>query len=785
MADLSVVGTSVPRVDGLDKVTGNARYTADFTLPRVLHGKVLRSPYPHARILGIDTSRAAAIPGVKAVVTGKDAPNERMGVFLERPIIAPDVVRFVGEAVAAVAAETPEIAEEALDAIDVQYEELEPVFDPEEAMKPNPRIVLQAGHAQLPRISAYANLPVLDIADPTRPNIYYRYHLEEGDVEKGFQEADLILEKRYDVTRMQHCCMEPHAAMAQIDPQGNITVWASEQHPHEARGYLSRIFGVSPSKVRVISPYIGGGFGGKLFVMAMPVTILLALKTGRPVKLVYTREETFVDGITDIPMIVHVKDGVKKDGRLVARKIEAILNCGAYAGRVVMITENVATGAAIVYKIPNFQWDSYAVATNEPPAGPLRGFGGVQLVFALETQMDILAEKLGMDPAEFRRKNFFKQGEENLLGMVTDNIAVEQTMDNVSRWLKKDEEKHQVKGPWKKGTGFGLEGKTGLVSSYSLAAVKVMSDGTVELRHSATEGGMGSNTAMAQIAAEEFGTTMKKIKTVFSDTALTPFDIVSTANLTTFSTGNAVRLACQDAKRQIFDIAAARLQVAPGDLYLKDSEIYVKDKDTAPLKLSDVFHPGGRGTVNGGELIGQGVYKGRNRTKEQIEKCWKKNVFTDYQNTFGSTSAEVAVNEETGEVRVLRMGQSHDVAQPINVKACEAQIDGGTGMGIGRTLFEDMLVENGVTLNPNFVDYKIPSMAEIPTGEDSAAIVAGTPHPDGPYGAKGFGESTNCAVAPAITNAIYKAVGIRFNSLPVTREKMLEGLKAAREVKKS
>jgi CO/xanthine dehydrogenase Mo-binding subunit len=272
---------------------------------------------------------------------------------------------------------------------------------------------------------------------------------------------------------------------------------------------------------------------------------------------------------------------------------------------------------------------------------------------------------------------------------------------------------------------------------------------------------------------------------VFSDTALTPFDIASTANMTTFSTGNAVRLACQDAKRQIFEIAAARLQVAPGDLYIRDAKIYAKDKDTAPLKLSEVFHPGGGGTVKGGELIGQGVYRGRGLSKEQTEKRWKKGVFPDYFNTYGATSAEVAVNEETGEVRVLRMGESHDVAQPVNVRACEAQMDGGTGMGIGRTLFEDMVVENGVTLNPNFVDYKIPSMAEIPTGGDSAAIITGTPHPDGPYGAKGFGESTNCAVAPAITNAIYKAVGVRFNSLPITREKMLEGLKAVREGKKS
>ncbi|MBM2832822.1 MAG: coxL, partial [Dehalococcoidia bacterium] len=478
----SVIGKSVPRVDGPDKVMGKARYTADFTLPRMLHARVLRSPYPYARIVSVDTSRAEKLPGVKAVVSGKDASKEKMGVFLERPILAQEVVRFVGEAVAAVAAETLEAAEEAIDLIDVEYEELKPVLDPEESMKPNPEVVIQPGHGQLPRIAAYANLPVMDIVDPNRPNIYYRYDLAEGDLDKGFREADLVVENRYTVTRMQHCALEPHAALAQVDPDGSITVWASEQHPYEAKGFLARIFGVPPARVRVIAPYIGGGFGGKLFVMAAPISILLSSRTGRPVKLIYSREETFVDGITDVPMIMDIKDGVKKDGTLVARKIAAIINCGAYVGRVVMITENVASGAAIVYKIPHFRWDSYAVAVNEPPAGPLRGFGGVQLVFALESQMDILAEKLGMDAAEFRRKNLFKQGDENILGMINDNMAAQETLDKVLAWLKKDEEKYQVKAPWRKGVGFALEGKTGLVGSYSLAAVKVHSDGTIELR---------------------------------------------------------------------------------------------------------------------------------------------------------------------------------------------------------------------------------------------------------------------------------------------------------------
>ncbi|MBM2832195.1 MAG: xanthine dehydrogenase [Dehalococcoidia bacterium] len=761
MDELSTVGKSVPRVDGMEKVTGTAKFTNDFALPRMLYGKVLRSPYPHARIGRIDVSQASKLPGVKAVLTGKDNPEGRMGVVLDRPIVAEDEVRFVGEAVALVAAESLEVAEEALDLIDVEYEELPAIFDAEEAMKPHSEVVVQLGHHLLPSIPAYAGHNIPFATAEETPNVYRAFHIQEGDIEQGFRESDVVLENRFVFTRTQHCAMEPHCAMARPEPDGGFTVWASEQHPFEAQLFLSRIFKLPVPKVRVIAPFIGGAFGGKLFVMGMPWAMMLARRTGRPVKVVYSREEVFVDGYSDVPVVIYIKDGVKKDGRLWARSVKAVINCGAYSGRVLLLTGSMVMGATVNYRIPHFWWDSYCVATNEPVSGSFRGFGGVQLIHAVESQMDMLAKAIGMDAYKFRRMNLYKEGEINLLGQPTHAVEAEECLDKVAEWIgwgKKPEKREE--GPWRIGRGISAQGKGGLVSPYSLAEVKVHFDGTIEIRHGATEVGQGCNTILSQIAAEEFQTPVGKVRQISGDTAVTPYDITSTANLTTFNTGNTVRRACQDAKRQIFEIAAERLKMKAEDLELKDGLIYTRGKTEAALKLGDIFVPGGGGTA-----------------KEERERILKK-FGVDYMFCHGACALEVAVNTETGEVKVLRIAQCHDMGTPINPQACEAQIDSGNGFGVGRALYEEIVIENGVTVNPNFVDYKIPSMLEVPLGaEVSSMLPAGVPHEDGPYGGKGFGESTNCGISPAIAGALYDAVGIRMLDLPITRERVLGALK--------
>lgn len=779
MDDLSVVRSSVRRVDGLEKVTGAAKYADDFTLPRMLHGKVLRSPHPHARILKIDTSQAERLSGVRAVLTGKDIPEGRMGVVLDRPLLAKEVARFAGEAVALVAAESLEVAEEALELIEVDYEGLPAVFDMEEAMKPNPEVVVQPGHDKLPTIPAYAGQDIPFDTEGERSNVYRSFHLEEGDIEQGFREADVILENRFEVTRTQHCTMEPHCAMARPELDGGFTVWASEQHPFEAQGFLSRIFGLSRSQVRVITPYIGGAFGGKLFVMACPWAIMLAQKTGRPVKLIYSREEVFVEGLTDVPAIIYLKDGVKKDGTLVARQVKLILNCGAYSGRVLMVTGSSCLGATVNYRIPHFDWNSYCVATNEPPAGPFRGYGGVQVIFAIESHMDMLAKSIGMDPCEFRRKNLFKEGEINLLGQTTTpDIEAEECLDKVVEWIGwNKKEKKNEEGPWKIGRGIIAQGKGGLVSAYSLVEVKVHADSTIEIRHSATEGGQGCHTVLAQIAAEEFNTSVDKIKQIYSDTAITPYDITSTANLTTFNTGNSLRRACQDAKRQIAEVASERLNVEKENLEIRDGLIYIKGQGDAALKLGELFVPGSGGTARSGEIVGHGVFSGRKLSDDEQDRILKK-FGSDYMHCHGACAVELAVNVESGEVKVLRVAQCHDMGTPVNPQTCAAQMEGGTGMGIGRALYEDIVIEDGVTKNPNFKEYKLPTIMEVPLGDEVISMMPKCePHVDGPYGAKGFGESTNCGLSPAIANAIDDAVGVRLLDLSMSREKVLAGLK--------
>ncbi|MDP2744019.1 MAG: molybdopterin-dependent oxidoreductase, partial [Dehalococcoidia bacterium] len=508
-----------------------------------------------------------------------------------------------------------------------------------------------------------------------------------------------------------------------------------------------------------------------------PVVMLLALKTGRPVKAVFSREEMFLDGRSDVPMVIYVKDGVKKDGTIVAREVKSILNAGAYPTSAINVTRNMTFEATSLYRIPNFRWDSYCVATNEPPPGPYRGFGGNQVSWAIDCVMETTSSKLGLDSVQYLRKNLLHEGETDALGEVLTNIGVHACLDKVVEWLGAGEESPQEHGPWRKGKGITVLGKTTAGGTTSVAAVKVYDDATIEVRHSAGEVGQGCNTVLAQIAAEEFGATMDKMKVVFTDSAFTPFDIGSIGNRDTFNTGNAVRLACQDAKRQLFEVASAKLGVPAANLTIRGRKIQAGDTSGKSINVNDLFVRGG--FVPGrGEITGWGVYTNP-VSREDPETGHGEKLVAAY--AYGACGVEVAVNVETGEVKVLRVGQCHDMGQPVNPKLCEGQIEGGRVMGMGRALFEEMVVEKGACLNANLSDYKLASILEVPVGKAGKSMLAPcVPWPDGPYGAKGFGDSPVLAMAPAIASAIHHAIGIRLTELPMTREKVLAGLKALR-----
>lgn len=770
MSEFSVIGTNVQRVDALEKVTGKAKYSLDLELPGMLYGKVLRSPYPHAKIVRIDTSRAEKTAGVRAVLTGKDAPEERVGWIRDRYILARDTVRFAGEAVAAVAADSIEAAEEALDLIRVDFEELPAVFDAEEAMKPRADVVVH------PELLKYTRTPLpypLYRFEPECPNVYVHRPIRKGDAERGFEQSGLILENRFFTPMVQHCCLEPHNSLAVPEMNGGLTVYDSTHvmYPHKAD--LCRLFHLPASKVRVVSLYIGGCFGGKAGMIVPAIASLLGLKTRRPVKLVLSRDEVFLDGTSRESMVIYIKDGVKKDGTLLSREMRLILNAGAYSGTTTLVAKNAAFGAVGSYRVPNFKLDSYAVATNTPPTGAFRGFGSAEVLWAVESQMDMIAEELGIDPLEIRRRNILKEGEEDVCGMETHSIGVKECLEKVAEWIEWEKKPLKSEGLWKRGKGIAIGNKYTMPATRSVVNVKVHPDAAVEVRLSTHEVGQGSNTAFAQIAAEEFKTSVDKVRVVFTDTAITPFDAGTVSSRSTFHNGNALRLACQDVKRQIFEMASERLKVPPEDLSLLDGTVYVTGGDKT-MKVADLFSPVGF-LLKGGELFGSGTYTGPLESEDPDTGQGKRTV-TYYAH--GANAVEVMVNVETGETRVARIGASFDMGQPINPKLCEGQMEGGIGMGIGGALYEDMVLSDGELVNPDFMDYKCPSSLDVPACGDVKSMIAAVPHREGPYGAKGFSEGGLVAVAPAIANAIFDATGARIRDLPITKEKVLKMLRS-------
>lgn len=766
---MKYVGTSVKRVDGVKKATGSLKYVNDLHLPRMLYAALKRSPYAHAKIIKIDTSKAEVLKGVKAVITGKTFPK-RVGLYLEdKTFLAIDKVIFIGEVVAAVAAETEEIAKEAVKLIEVEYEPLPVVLNAKEAMKKDAPLV----H---PNLGDYKWEPIFFPKPGT--NISNHYKLRKGNIEKGFAESDIIMENEFYVPQIQHTPIEPHSTIAQMDSEGYLTVWASCQSPYAVRKALSVAFDLPLNKLRVISPAVGGGFGGKAGTTLEGIAIPLAMKTnGRPVKLTYSREEVFTNSFVRQGLFAKIKTGVNREGKILAEKIEFIWDGGAYTEYGVNIAKSAGYASVGPYDVPNIWADSYCVYTNTPVGGPYRGFGMSEIHYAIEQNLNIIAEKLDISAVEIRKINGLKVGGQTATAQKLDVCGFVDCIKQVEKDIKMYEKEkpsapHKVRG---KGIAGGFKAPSMPNNVASSAIIKLNEDGTAHLLTSAQDIGQGSDTTLTQIAAEALSLAPEKITIKTGDTDHTPYEWQTVASRITYCAGNAVKLACEDIKDQLLDLAQIKLGIFKRDLELRDGYVISKIYPDKKVLLADLAlgltMPDGSGIH--GPIIGRGSFIPPNvRNADKNTGLGDKPVAFW---TFGAQGVEIEVDTETGHIKVLKVASCFDVGKVVNPKLIEAQVEGAIVQGIGSALWEQLIIDDkGKVLNPGFGDYKIPTADDIPEMDIKFLEY---PEETGPFGARGVAEPAMVPTAPAITSALYDALGIRINTLPLTPEKVLMAIK--------
>ena len=757
MTDLKIVGKDVQRIDVREKATGKAKYALDLTFPGMLIGKILRSPYPHAKIVNINVSKAERLKGIKAVLTGKDVPKVLFGDYLnDQPVLAFDKVRFIGEPVAAVAALDADTAEEALNLIEVDYEELKPIFDPEKALEDNTNLI----HDDL---WGYERFPV---AHPVKgTNICDHYKLRKGDVDKAFKEAYRVYEDRFTTQRVHHCYLESHVIIADVDTSGNIVVYGSLQSPHISRDALARVFEVPASKVRVIVPYVGGGFGGKSKLKLEPISVCLSQAAGRPVKITMSREEVFTSSVGRHPVIVDIRMGVNRDGEILASRMKIVWDTGAYGDDGPCVSFAAGTVAPGPYKIPNVCVDSYCVYTNQSVGGAMRGFGLPQVTFAHESLMETIAEDLGIDPVEIRLKNAVEEGSESAIGETLHSVGLKETINKVAQATDL-EKKRPV------GRGVGIASGHLFTANFlpDSAIVRVNDDGSIELFKGSVEMGQGTNIVLSQIVSEVMDIPVDEISTAMIDTEFTPHAWGTISSRQTFCSGNAVKIAAEDARKQLFDVAADKLKASPDDLVCAHGRVFVKGEPERSATLEEIARHSYY--TKSGPIIGKGSYS----QKELVFMDPETGMSTQYWQyyMYGTQVAEVEVDRETGDVNVLKLAIACDVGKAINPFNCDRQIEGGVLMAVGYSLHEELTLDGGKIVNANFVDYKLPRAKDVP---EVIPIIVEAPHQDGPFGAKGLGEMPSIPTAPAISNAVYDAIGVRIKNLPITPEKILKALK--------
>ena len=762
------VGVSIDRVDGIKKVTGQAKYVDDMKMARMLYAQVKRSPYAHAKILSIDTSEAEKLPGVKSVITG-EYYKKRGGLYLEdKNFLAVGTAKFRGEAVAAVVAETLEIAQQAVDLIKVEYEELPAVTNAIEGMKPDAPII----H---PDLGSYKVAPIFHPIAGT--NISHHFKLRKGDVEKGFAESDYVTEHTYYVPHVQHVPIEPHVAVAQYEADGKLTVWASCQSPFAVRQALAASFDLPLNKVRVISPYVGGGFGAKAGTTLEGIVIPLSmLNCGRPVKLNYTREEEFEDSYVRQGVHIKIKTGVRKDGKILAEKVEYIWDAGAYTEYGVNIVKAAGLAALGPYDIPNAWADSYCVYTNHPVGGPYRGFGMCEIHFGLEQNLDVVAHEIGISEVEIRRINGLRAGGITGTGQVLEDSGYQDCLETVIKEMDYDTPPVSP-SPTKvraKGIAGGWKSPSMPTDVASAAIIRMNEDGTFFLMTSGQDIGQGSDTALTQIAAEVLSVDPSKITIRTGDTDHTPYEWQTVASRTTYCAGNAVKLAAEDARDEILDLAQIKMGYGKRDLELRDGFVVHKMHPEIKVPISTfalgLTMPDASGIH--GPLIGKGSFVVPNNMGFDHETGQGTKPVAFW--TMGVNGAEVEIDTETGEIRVLKMVSCFDPGKVINPKLYDAQVEGAMVQALGTALFEELKLKDGKVLNKSFVDYKIPTADDMP---EMVVKVAEHAEPTGPFGARGIGEPVMVPGAPAIANAIANALGVRFYRMPITADDVLKALK--------
>ena len=746
MSDFSVIGESQLRPDMPGKVSGRAQYAGDLSLPGMLHAKTKRSNVAHARIKRIDATRALAYQGVKAVLTHHDvprvlhygSPHPRSASVTKDQYILDSKVRYWGESVAVVAAVSEEIAEEALDLIEVEYETLPALLTVDEALSSSVRIHELRND----------NL----VVDPVT--------VRRGDVEKGFKEADLIVEGTYAMGRPTPAYMEPNVCVSQWS-EDRLTIWISTQTPFMVRGILAEVLGLPLTKVRVLVDHMGGGFGAKqdLFQTEF-LCALLAKKTGRAVRMEYTRKETFLGGRSRHPGTVWLKQGFRKDGTISARQARVTFNSGAYGSHAPGVTAVGTTALTSLYRCDNVLLEGRAVYTNTPIAGAYRGYGVVQTYYALDIQMDEAAEKLGMDPAVLKLKNAVREGDLSPSGHPIVGHGLEDCIKRgiaETSWPVTRKSGH---GVVRRGWGMGCEmhGSSAYpgIKEQGNATVRMNDDGTAQLFTGTTGLGTGAHTALAQVVAEELGLRFEKVSVVHGDTDVVPWDIGAFASHTTYMGGRAAQMAAAEVKKQLLAIAAEALEASHQDLEIRQGVVRVKGSDRQISVRNAVSPKLGLPTP---QLIASATYK---PTKSY---------------SFAAHFVEVQVDTETGQIDVLQVVPVHEIGRVIHPVAAAGQIEGGIQQGIGHTLTEDYVIDpqTGRSLNAGFVDYKMPLSLDMPPIR--TILLETAPDPGGPFGAKGVGEDPIIAIGPAIANAVYDAIGVRFRHYPITPEDVLNGLR--------
>src|SRR5213082_1440605 len=799
--EFSIIGKPTAMIDAAEKTTGAGKYTDDLSLPGMLVGKILHSPYPHARMKRIDTTRAEKLDGVVAVATGKDAPNTYgiLPVGHDERALAADKVRYVGDNVACVAAVDEATAEQALELIDVEYEVLPAYFDPEESMK-----------------------ATSDLIHDNKPNNLEKdYHHVFGDPDKAFTEADCVLEARYIANEVTHAAMEPHSTLASFDLDsqtgklGRLTVWSSTQVPYYLQHKLSLVLEMPMSQIRVIKPLVGGGFGGKSEVIPLEIIAAIAARKAKaPVKITYTREEVFWAHRGRPRTIIDLKTGAKKDGSITAVKARVVQDGGAYCsyGVVTILYSGALLGA--LYDIPNIQYDGYRVLTNKPACGAMRGHGTVNVRFAFESQLDEISAKLGIDPAEMRRRNLLKPPCVTINGLRVQSYGLPECIEQVvgrAGWK-------QRKGKLGKGRGLGL-GCSHYVSGaansiirsdmpHSTVNIKIDRDGGVVVYTGASDIGQGSDTMIAQIVAEVLGCTLARVKVVAADTDLTPVDIGSYSSRVTFMNGNAAKRAAEEVKQKIVTAAARKMACAPEKIAMRDDLV---TKSGAALVLPDTA-----ASVSGrveGQILRHSVQQKRKDEGPKDQMSFEEAVVAaiDFSAALTGTGsyappaearggkhkgagvgpspaysysaqvAEISVDEETGVVTVHKIWAAHDCGRALNPVSVEGQVIGSVWMGLGQALQEEMVWKDGLLMNPGLLEYKSPSAVESP---EIITYIVESIDPEGPFGAKEASEGSLAACIPAISNAIFDAIGVRLREAPFTPDRVLAAIKSRQKANK-